>query len=185
MDGISRKDFFKEFFGFFKQEIDKGSIGRKPQSSVFIPPPGIQSVDHYLQNCDQCYECVAACPPLALQVCRDESSRLYGYPVLEPRREVCTQCADYPCIQACQTPALSLENKAKILARAQIIQDYCLAYQNSFCISCLNACPPQFAAIKLTEDGFPEIQEELCTGCGLCVHACPAQQQAIVFKWIV
>lgn len=36
---------------------------------------------------------------------------------------------------------------------------------------CQAACP--FDAMIMTEDGLPHIVEELCTGCGICVKACP------------
>lgn len=36
---------------------------------------------------------------------------------------------------------------------------------------CINVCP--FDAIKLREGLPPEIDEKKCTGCGLCVKACP------------
>jgi len=36
---------------------------------------------------------------------------------------------------------------------------------------CVTACP--FDAMIMTDDGLPEVIEELCTGCGLCAKACP------------
>ncbi len=180
---ISRKDFFKELFGFFKQEVEKGSRPSLRHSSNVLPPPGAQSVEHYLQNCTQCYECVSVCPPLALEVCREAASQFYGYPVINPKRELCSRCADYPCIQACPTPALTPENAARPLLRAQIVKEYCLAYQGHFCLSCLNAC--QENAIKWNAQGVPEVAQELCTACGLCVPVCPAPKQAIVFQLTV
>jgi Na+-translocating ferredoxin:NAD+ oxidoreductase subunit B len=36
---------------------------------------------------------------------------------------------------------------------------------------CVDAC--QFNAMYMNENGMPEVIEELCTGCGLCVKACP------------
>lgn len=36
---------------------------------------------------------------------------------------------------------------------------------------CVEACPVN--AIYMTENGLPEVIEELCTGCGLCAKACP------------
>ena len=36
---------------------------------------------------------------------------------------------------------------------------------------CVAACP--FGAIRMGEDGVPEVDSEACTGCGLCVAACP------------
>jgi len=42
----------------------------------------------------------------------------------------------------------------------------CLGYGD-----CEVACP--FDAIAVKENGLPEVDEEKCTGCGLCVKACP------------
>ena len=36
---------------------------------------------------------------------------------------------------------------------------------------CISACP--FGAMKFRENLPPEIDEDRCTACGLCVHACP------------
>ncbi|MBU1099151.1 MAG: RnfABCDGE type electron transport complex subunit B [Bacteroidetes bacterium] len=36
---------------------------------------------------------------------------------------------------------------------------------------CVVACP--FGAMIMTDDGLPTVIEELCTGCSLCVTACP------------
>jgi Na+-translocating ferredoxin:NAD+ oxidoreductase subunit B len=36
---------------------------------------------------------------------------------------------------------------------------------------CVNAC--QFNAMYMNDNGLPVVIEELCTGCGLCVKACP------------
>lgn len=36
---------------------------------------------------------------------------------------------------------------------------------------CETACP--FGAIIMTDNGLPQVIEELCTGCGICIKACP------------
>lgn len=36
---------------------------------------------------------------------------------------------------------------------------------------CVEACP--FGAIKMKENGLPEVDKEKCVGCGTCVAACP------------
>ena len=37
--------------------------------------------------------------------------------------------------------------------------------------TCVNACP--FDALSIGEDGLPEVNEYLCTGCGTCEQVCP------------
>ena len=37
--------------------------------------------------------------------------------------------------------------------------------------TCVNACP--FDALSIGEDGLPEVNENLCTGCGTCEQVCP------------
>ncbi len=181
MDQISRKDFFKEMFGFFKDEVEKGKSGVSAKLQYVVPPPGAASVQNYIQSCDKCFDCVAACPPMALEVCRDRQSELYDYPVIEPGRMACMFCEDYPCISACHTDALDLKNIGTLKSKAVIIENFCLAYQDHFCMTCISSCPPEYKAIRLNADGLPEIDPLLCTGCGICAQACPAPKKAIAF----
>ena len=44
--------------------------------------------------------------------------------------------------------------------------------------NCQRACP--FGAIVMGEDNIPEVIEEKCVGCGLCVTACPRDIMTIV-----
>lgn len=60
---------------------------------------------------------------------------------------------------------------------AELIQGSCLAYQRSFCSSCVERCPEPGAIVKKL--GRPEFFEESCTGCGVCVGVCPAPRKAI------
>ncbi|MBI5144450.1 MAG: RnfABCDGE type electron transport complex subunit B [Candidatus Omnitrophica bacterium] len=38
---------------------------------------------------------------------------------------------------------------------------------------CVTACP--FDAIKMTEEGLPEVDPNKCTACGICVKVCPKE----------
>ncbi|MEM0444613.1 MAG: ribosome biogenesis/translation initiation ATPase RLI [Nitrososphaerota archaeon] len=48
---------------------------------------------------------------------------------------------------------------------------------------CIAFCPPvrnKIEAIKMGENGFPVINEELCIGCGICIAKCPFEAISIV-----
>ena len=55
----------------------------------------------------------------------------------------------------------------------------CLAYQNSFCSTCVERCPVENAITS--ERGLPRINPIACTGCGECADVCPAPVNAIMF----
>lgn len=150
------------------------------RSKSYLLPPGTSSRSDYLDRCTQCFECISICPHEALEVCRDNKSELYGYPVITPRRQPCSLCSDFPCIQACDEQVLSRADADHPLGTAIIIRSRCLIAAGSFCRACINRCPTQ--AIFLNTDGLPAIQEEKCTGCGECVQACPPENPALFIK---
>ena len=57
---------------------------------------------------------------------------------------------------------------------AVLLRDRC---QSKRCgRECISYCPPVrtgVEAVAMGEDGRPVISEELCVGCGICVHKCP------------
>jgi len=68
------------------------------------------------------------------------------------------------------------------LIRVAVIDlDYC---QPTKCgTPCITFCPPvrnKIEAIRLGENGFPVINEELCIGCGICVAKCPFEVISII-----
>ncbi|MBK1791808.1 4Fe-4S dicluster domain-containing protein [Persicirhabdus sediminis] len=53
----------------------------------------------------------------------------------------------------------------------------CLAWQGSFCSTCVEHCPEPGAIARTY--GKPTIVADHCTGCGQCIDRCPAPQNAI------
>ncbi len=179
---ISRKDFLKEVFGFFRTEVEKESRNIGIAADSFLLPPGAGGQDEFLQTCSQSYQCVSVCPYQAIEVFRnDPQDARYGYPVINPRRQACYLCEDFPCISACKSGALRMERKTIPLGTAVVLKDICFSYKGIYCPSCVVKCPLSGTAISMV-DNKPVVQEEECTGCGICVQVCPTEQPAIRIK---
>ncbi|ADD08210.1 ribosome biogenesis/translation initiation ATPase RLI [Candidatus Aciduliprofundum boonei] len=64
---------------------------------------------------------------------------------------------------------------------AVVLQDRCQFKKCNY--ECRLYCPPVRMGIDtvvITEKGYPKIIEELCEGCGICVHKCPFEAVKIV-----
>lgn len=60
---------------------------------------------------------------------------------------------------------------------ALILDRFCLAWQGSFCSTCIERCPVP-GAISTTM-GKPCVNPDLCTGCRICHDVCPAPKNAV------
>jgi len=76
------------------------------------------------------------------------------------------------------------------IGTARILTKHCFTYEREeqpaqACRTCVDRCPYPGLAIRIGEevDGripHPEVIEDVCTGCGLCVFGCPTTEPAIV-----
>lgn len=60
---------------------------------------------------------------------------------------------------------------------ALILDRFCLAWQGSFCSTCVERCPIPGAIT--TEMGRPRVIPDLCNGCKVCHDVCPAPKNAV------
>ncbi len=168
-----------------------------PLSSNFhLRPPGV-SQEKFLSQCVRCGECIRVCPTTALQPSIIESG-LKGFwsPVLIPRMGYCDYSCN-ACGQICPVeaiPALPLsEKRLQKVGSAYIDEDRCLAWSDGTpCIVCEEMCPLPQKAITLHESKgrqssaenqgvlLPEVNRELCIGCGICEFKCPVIGEAAI-----
>jgi ferredoxin-type protein NapG len=81
------------------------------------------------------------------------------------------------CVAACTSGALTLPPDANadntVLGKAVIIHDWCIAWAGeSTCRHCYKACHHLHDAIILKGGKHPEVDRDLCVGCGACQTAC-------------
>ena len=130
-------------------------------------PPWHQQVMENCSNCDQ--ECVASCSQEIIRLHQDEHEHA-GTPWLDFSVTGCTFCGD--CAEAC--PSIkSFEKESSRMDNLQLAKASCLTWNNVFCMSCIGKCDAR--ALRLDERRRLILNDSLCTGCGMCVHACPVK----------
>ena len=180
-----------------------GYIDNSKASSPVLRPPGAVREYRFLAQCIKCGMCVEACPYHALVLAAPGDRRPIGTPYFLPRERPCRMCRDIPCVPACPTGALDPSlvqerdesgtkrfeiNRAR-MGLAVIDRDTCIAYWGIQCDACYRACPLLDKAITLSyarndRTGrhallSPVVHSDVCTGCGLCEHACVTKKASI------
>ena len=166
---------------------------RESGFTYLIRPPGV-TADDFLSQCVRCGECFRICPTNALQPTLIESG-ITGFwtPLVVARIGYC----DYSCnscgqicpVQAIPPLPLNAKRVTKI-GSAYINQDLCIAWSDRRdCIVCEEMCPLPEKAITLSRRGsgkgssevlVPEVNRDLCIGCGICETKCPVVGEAAI-----
>lgn len=144
---------------------------------IVLRPPGSVRERDFLAACTRCGECAQACPHGAIVPAPARFRSAAGTPTIDPANNPCRMCTDMPCAAACPTAAMTPDVGFN-LGTAQIQSFNCLAHNRSFCSTCEERCPVS-GAIEL-RDGKPSIRADLCSGCGICQHVCPAPINAVL-----
>ncbi len=153
-----------------------------------IMPPGAFSIEKFSRQCTSCHLCVSKCPAQVIKPAFLE----YGIggmmqPMLDFKHQFCnydcTICAD-----VCPTGALAhLDQETKHhtqIGRVQLYLENCIVYTDeTSCGACSEHCPTQ-AVHMVPYKGhltIPEINPEICVGCGGCEFICPSQPWKAIF----
>lgn len=143
---------------------------------VFRPPGAIEE-RQFLAGCTRCNDCSTACPHNAIRPASLRIAAVAGTPTIEADIVACQMCEDFPCIAACKPGVLTNQIPA-IMGTAIITAHLCLAYHGTTCTVCSERCPVE-GAIAVAS-GRPTINEQVCTGCGVCRYVCPAPENAVL-----
>jgi len=181
---VNRRLFLAALFG--------GAVGILSRavgsSQTAIRPPGADDEDRFAAVCSRCGNCLRACPEHIIQPDLGQTG-LAGFlsPVVSIGPGYCSEFCN-ACNTVCPSGAIaqmSLDAKrAMSIGTAEITRSLCLAWQHSqYCMVCGEYCP--YHAIKaITDDGIncPEVDSDICRGCGLCQTVCPAEDTAIIIE---
>lgn len=177
----SRKNFLdktiKMMVGAAASIIDNKIPDNLKTLELPLFPPG--AVKEYETLCTGCGECVKVCPAEAIKLTNIGGDKEIA--VIEPMLKACIMCDDMPCATICEPAALIKPDSGfPKMGKAEINEDYCLAYNDIHCTFCFDVCPIKRTAIKL-KAMKPVIYEEYCTGCGLCKENCVAPGKKGIF----
>jgi MauM/NapG family ferredoxin protein len=146
-----------------------------PVKTNLLRPPGAVPEDIFASKCIRCGRCVEVCPYHSIVPGDTLSVGVHaGTPLIDVTRIPCYLCMK--CVKVCPTGSLQKIIQAETRMGLAVIDRYaCMTWKESgfmLCRTCYNVCPYKEKAIKLDELR-PVVQEQFCTGCGICVHGCP------------
>ncbi len=203
----SRREMFKKVFqkagllGFggiaWGAQVEEGKA-----ATMVLRPPGALKEPDFVRACIKCGICVEDCPYDTLILAKPGDDLPVGTPYFVAREIPCYMCTDIPCVKNCPTDALN-ESLVSIVKNDKAVYDInkakmgvavldtknCLAFWGIRCDACYRACPLIDEAITIAYERNertgkhamlkPEVNMDVCTGCGMCEHACITEKASI------
>lgn len=153
-----------------------------------IMPPGAIDINKFSRQCTSCHLCVSKCPTQVIK----PSLLEYGIGgIMQPMLDFTNQFCNYDCTicaDVCPTDALtSLPKETKHhtqIGRVQLYLENCIVYTDeTSCGACSEHCPTQAVHMIPYKNylTIPEINQEICVGCGGCEFICPALPWKAIF----
>jgi ferredoxin-type protein NapF len=153
-----------------------------------ISPPGSLGVGRFSTLCTACHLCISSCPTQVLL----PSFLEYGIAgVFQPKMNYDASYCNFDCVlcsQVCPTGAilpLDVSSKKEVqIGRVQFVKDDCIVVaKKKDCGACSEHCPTKAVTMVPYEKKLmiPEINNEICVGCGACEHACPVQPNKAIY----
>ena len=135
------------------------------RKSFPVYPPWSLPADQFVEKCSQCNQCITVCPSKIL------IKNISGYPETCFDSAECIFCRK--CLDAC--PSHALVDQVRPWTHTACINKQCLTLTGIACQSCVEMCEARAIKTRLTASGIgiPEIDPQLCTGCGACYQVCP------------
>jgi len=152
-------------------------------------PPGSKSIENFNDRCIACGLCVSKCPTNVLQPgLLEYGLRAFAQPYMNFHVNYCSfDCT--VCSDVCPTGAiqpLTLEEKHTTqIGKVHFCLRKCVVETDlTACGSCSEHCPTQ--AVYMVPYGqddltIPEINPDICVGCGACEYACPVTPEKAIF----
>ncbi len=169
--------------------VIRGTAGGKTSVQP-VRPPGSIPEDEFLTRCIACGACIKACPNHALgpggifdglhQISTPRLMALNGF--CEPGCIACT----YVCPTLALRPVKTEDKPFVKMGTAVVNKHHCLAWKgDSRCMICMRKCPYQAIKEQEIESGDttisgPEVDKNLCTGCGACERFCAMGPQPAI-----
>ena len=180
--GVSRRELLTFWRRPLQQLTEKKPAPPPPAPSRPPPlrPPGTMHELILVEHCLRCGKCVEVCPAEAILPLGADWGRAAGTPYIDARKQPCVLCDGLKCTQVCPSGALqpTFVNKDVKMGLAVLDPASCVAHRGQGCDVCFRACPAP-GAIVIAADGKVFVEEEPCTGCGLCEHVCPTEPASI------
>jgi ferredoxin-type protein NapF len=180
--------------GLLIPELEKDSTAEINQSNFDenrkypVSPPGSIGVEHFSNHCTACHLCISSCPTQVLF----PSFLDYGIAgIFQPKMNYDVSYCNFDCVicsQVCPTGAilpLDTDNKKQVqIGIASFIKDDCIVVtKKKDCGACAEHCPTKAVKMVPYENKLmiPEMDDEVCVGCGACEHACPVQPRKAIY----